>query len=240
MLRHRTPLAVVTVAALALPVATASGKPIPYDLTISASSHASYSAASTPYDKDCSHHSVWTKESGDETWSVKTPRPFRVYVDSVLGIVTFPGRGAYGVQGAAQLRGQWTRTVRRSNGSSPGPCGGDGGTSTVTVKGCGTKLPEQAGWVGFTAKTATLRVDYPSNLDDWGDCRFYNYPDDFPKAPSVESLTTKFTRSRLMHASRTPVRIKVDKTYPSKTVSGGMNVTVNGNARWEAVFTPVE
>jgi len=230
---------VLAAGALAVPVAAAEAKPIAYDLTISASSQASYTAASTPYDKDCSHHSVWTKESGEEAWSVKTPRPFRVYVDSVLGTVSFPGRGAYGVQGAAQLRGQWTRTIRRSSGSSPGPCGGDGGTSTITVKGCGTKLPEQAGWISFTTKTATLRVDYPANLDDWGDCRFYNYPDDFPKAPSVETLTTKFTRARLMHPGRKPIQVKADKTFPSKTVSGGMRLTVSGNAHWEAVFTPV-
>jgi hypothetical protein len=225
-------------AALALPVATAGAKPIPYDLTISASSQASYSAASTPYDKDCSHHQVWRKESGEETWSMKTPRAFRVFVDSILGTVTFPGTGAYGVMGAAQLRGQWTRTIKRSSGSSPGPCGGDGATIPQNPTGCGTKLPEQAAWMSFTTKTATLRVDYPQNLDDWGDCRFYNYPADFPHAPSVETLAAKFTRARLMHPGRKPIRIKADESYPAKTTSGGMNVTVRGSAKWEAVFTP--
>jgi hypothetical protein len=226
-------------AAFALPVAAAEAKPIPYDLTISASSQTSYNGESKPYDKDCSHHSVWSKESGEETWSVKTPRPFRVYVDSILGTVTFPGTGAYGVMGAAQVRGQWTRTIKRSSGSSPGPCGGDGATVPANPAGCGTKLPEQAAWVSFTAKTATLHVDYPKNLDDWGLCRFYNYPEDFPHAPSVERLATKFSRARLMHPGKKPIRVKADKSYPSKTFPGGMNLTVSGNAHWEAVFTPV-
>jgi hypothetical protein len=226
-------------AAFALPVAAAEAKPIPYDLTISASSQTSYNGESKPYDKDCSHHSVWSKESGEERWSVKTPRPFRVYVDSILGTVTFPGTGAYGVMGAAQVRGQWTRTIKRSSGSSPGPCGGDGATVPANPAGCGTKLPEQAAWVSFTAKTATLRVDYPKNLDDWGLCRFYNYPEDFPHAPSVERLATKFSRARLMHPGKKPIRVKADKSYPSKTFPGGMNLTVSGNAHWEAVLTPL-
>jgi len=140
MLRHRLPLAAVA-AACTLPTAPAGAKPIAYDLTITASSQLSWTARSTPYDKDCSHHAVWAKESGEETWSVKTPRPYRVTVEPALGTVSFLGSDRLGVKAAAQLRGKWTRTIRRSSGSSPGPCGGDGATGPTTPPGVGRSCP---------------------------------------------------------------------------------------------------
>jgi len=239
MLEHRTLLALGVAAALALPAATAGAKPIAYDLTITASSQLSWSAQSTPYDKDCSHHAVWTKESGEEEWSVKTPRPYRVTVEPALGTVSFLGSDRLGVKAAAQLRGKWTRNVRRSSGSSPGPCGGDGATVPNNPAGCGTQLPEQQAWMSFTATSATLRVDYPENLRDWGACQFHAYPDDFPHAPSVERLTATFQRARLSRPGRKPITVKASQSFPAKTYPGGMHLTVSGSARWEAVFTPV-
>jgi len=93
--------------------------------------------------------------------------------------------------------------------------------------------------MSFTAKTATLRVDYPDNLREWGACQFSTYPDDFPHPPSAESLTATFRRARLSRPGRTPVTVKAARSFPSKTFPGGMNLTVSGSARWEAVFTPV-
>jgi hypothetical protein len=209
--------------------------PIAYDMTVAIDTSVDWKTERKPYDRDCSHHAAWSKASGSEAFAVKTPQAVRVEVEPTLGTLTFPRSGRSSVHGAL-VRGRWSRDTRTSSGSSPGPCGGTGEQTSDRPADCGLRLPEQVVWLGFHGRKVSLWNGWPDNLptDAWGSCRFYVYPEDFPRAPGVSDLTAPSKLAQLKRGART-VRMGRTQSVPARVLPDG--TTVSGRATWTVVFT---
>jgi len=182
----------------------------------------------------------YLEERGDQTWTVKSRKPFKVVVKKLPGVTfwQFGDGGAVkdprllGIESAGMVTRNWTHRT----GTSGGWCGG-GSVDPPLERDCGTRLPTYL--VGFTGLGTS--IDWSANGAPWTDkekLSFYHCPLIVPTAMYAESpprLTGKVSMKALFSPKRKTIVVKASQDYgPQSTPIANLGVdrTTSGHMAW--------
>jgi hypothetical protein len=184
--------------------------------------------------KDCKGDH-YVEQRGDETWHVKTRKPFKVVVKKLPG-VTFWQFGD-GIEAAGVVTRNWTYRA----GTTGGWCGG-GSVDPPGERDCGTKLPTYM----VTLTGLGDSIDWSAHVAPWMNnekLSFYKCQLIVPNGLYVDSpprLPGKVPAKALFNPKRKTIVVKVTKDYgPESTPVANLGVdrTASGHMTWSLTLS---
>jgi hypothetical protein len=172
----------------------------------------------------------YVEQRGDETWKVKTRRPFKVSVKKLPG-VTFWQFGT-GIEAAGIVNRSWTYR----SGTTGGWCGSES-ADPPAQRDCGTRLPTYQ--VAFTGLGSS--IDWSASFAPWMDkeklhfshCQLVVPPGMYVDSPA--RLTGKASEKALFNPKRKTIVVRASKDYgPESTLLSnlGVHLTTSGHMTW--------